>query len=224
MLELDSICRFPEGIAVSPRAPFPVIEIGIIVPSLGVVIIGVNEERQLIDSVGKVTDRGRRRSDQLVHQASHPAQIHLVEGRIVIDEILETVRRSSPQIVVCKVIIKVCWPANPVAPKAEIDIPHQWPPFPGPKGIPVEVVILVAMIPVVGEVQGREVVDGSWNIDIVVAVLQPRFSRQAESGYEVLKVTIIFILPGFLVNATGGGIEPVVHLVEGTFGVESHAV
>ena len=60
----------------------------------------------------------------------------------------------------------------------------------------------MTMISVVREIERCKVVDGSGDIDIVVAIPKPGFSRQAEPGYEVLKITIIFILPGFLVNST----------------------
>ena len=214
MLELDAICSGPHGVAVPPGSPLPIVQIGIVVATLGVVVVGVDQSDELVDPVTEVGVRSCGRAEHRVHEGSHAPQIHLVEGRIAEDKGLKSVGGSGSKVIVGEGVVEISGSTGPVTSEAEVDIPDEGPPFTGPIGVPVKVVVLVSVVPVVDQVKGCEVIDRSRNVDVVIAIAQLGFSGQSQPADQGLKVAITLILPGLLIYPAGRGVQAIVHLVE----------
>ena len=211
------------------RAPAVAVEYGV-----------VREQRiQLIEArlIAQLIRRRAGRLEQFVHQRAQAAQEQFARGGCRVNSVEEVVRPAAvaPDHAIER-MADVGFATRAGAgvldrshvvideadlAEAEILVPREELPQPGTGGVAIDVDVLDHAIPVLGDHAGGEVIDHFRQVEQIEERGAAIRVRRAHTGDERLKVGVVFVLAGLLLNAGCGGIEQVENLVERADGIKA---
>ncbi len=167
------------GPGVFIKRPCCIIKLHIAGADLGRIEQGLSGDHFLIRiAVGRI-----KRPDQielLIHQSLEPAVEHLRQTRVFHHGVKEAINLGIPvdAHVVKNRIVDVT--ARTEAAPGEVQIPGQHHPAAGALSIPIKVIIFPALIGMIHDVGGRQIINQLRNVEVVAEIVRSLVTRTAE--------------------------------------------
>ena len=211
----------PHGIAVPPRSPTRIIQVGIRLPNLRRVHGIHHLAHARLDA--QVGGWSPRRLQDGVHDRAEAAQDHGAKLGLLKDEVIESVRGfallgrivKTQHVVLKECVGEISLRIEPVAAPGQIDVPGQNRPFPRTIVVTVNIVVLVTVILAARERHRDEVADGLGQVEPVPGIKRALAQRPAfiEIVDQGLQVAEVLPTPRLFFVATRAA-KIVIHLVE----------
>ena len=207
---LEDIDSLGKGLGVSPvKGPLLCIEGD----------IRLNLDDEFVDARFIVQFAGGRagRLEKGIHDRAQTAQVHLSNGRRVIESADDVVPGQAERVALGVVVgpdLVVENGADKAASKGQVLVPRQERPLAGALCIAVQKVVLAVTVHVVEDGGHCQVVDGSRDVQVIEYVARPLCPGETDAVEQCLQVAVALVAPCLFFHADGRRICAVEHLVQ----------